>query len=274
MLFLTHRPRFPLNQFVELFIYYRGIQHDHALDRFLPNGDTELLIDFGDAPQFIHDNSSLAPIQGCRHVWVSGVRTAPITIPSGSNAEMMVIMFRKGMAYPFFPYPMSEMSDRVFQAEHVWGRAVAEMRERMLETSDIGKRFVLAEEFLLRGARPRLEENSCVHYAVGAVQSSGGRMSVSELNAAIGYSPRHFAAMFRRHVGITPKGYLRIIRFQSVVEEIAAAEVVDWSSMALRCGFYDQSHFINDFTHFAGYTPEEYLARRNEYLNYVPVDSR
>ena len=49
-------PRFPLNQFIEVFIYFERAEHAHTVDRFLPNGDTEILIDFHDTPQYIYDN--------------------------------------------------------------------------------------------------------------------------------------------------------------------------------------------------------------------------
>lgn len=91
MMLKAHIPRFPLCQFVEIFIYYEGVEHAHKFDRFLPNGDTEILIDFHDAPQYIYNNESLKEVQACNHVWASGLRTEPITIPSGTDAAMMVI---------------------------------------------------------------------------------------------------------------------------------------------------------------------------------------
>jgi hypothetical protein len=104
-------PGFPLNQFVELFIYFEGIQHSHSVDRFLPNGDVEILVDFNDGPQYIYDNNSLKEIQACRHVWASGIRTEPITIPSGANAAMMVVAFKKGMA--------AQRSDAIWEVPYI-----------------------------------------------------------------------------------------------------------------------------------------------------------
>ena len=94
MIYQTHIPAFPLDKFIEIFIYYEGVKHAHNVDRFLPNGDTEILIDFHDTPQYIYDNETLKEIQACNHVWASGLRTEPITIPSGNNAAMMVIAFQ------------------------------------------------------------------------------------------------------------------------------------------------------------------------------------
>ncbi len=105
MIFRVHIPLRPLSEFIDAFIYFERVEHAHTVDRFLPNGDTEILIDFHDSPQFIYDNHTLKEIQACNRIWTLGVRTEPITIPSGSGAAMMVISFKKGKAAPFFPFP-------------------------------------------------------------------------------------------------------------------------------------------------------------------------
>jgi len=270
-MFRIHIPRFPLSQFVEVFIFYEGITHAHQVDRFLPNGDTEILIDFHDEPQYIYDNDSLRKIQACRHVWASGVRTRPITIPSGNAAAMMVIAFKKGKAAPFFPFPMNEVADRVVDADLVWGRDFCDLRELLLETKDIEPRFAIAEEFLIRKFHSRMNLNPCVAFAVQEMTNGPDSISIARMNHQIGYSQKHFTEMFRKQVGITPKAYLKIMRFQKAVQTIDAAATVDWGQISQECGFFDQAHFINDFKHFSGFTPAEYAEIQTNYQNYIPV---
>lgn len=271
MIYHTHIPSFPLNQFIEIFIYFEGAQHAHSVDRFLPNGDTEILIDFNDTPQYIYHNESLKEIQACHNVWASGVRTEPITIPSGTNSTMMVISFRKGMAYPFFPFPMHEISDCVVDADLIWGSDFAYLRERLLETKDITHRFSIVEEFLLKTFEAKLVVNPCVIYALKEIVQQPDQISIGRLNQKIGYSQKHFISMFKRQVGITPKAYLKIMRFQKAINEIEQSGNIDWALLSADCGFYDQAHFINDFKEFSGFTPEEYTKRKSSYLNYIPV---
>jgi AraC-like DNA-binding protein len=78
--------------------------------------------------------------------------------------------------------------------------------------------------------------------------------------------------MFKNQVGATPKQYLRIMRFQKAIQEMGTnASSFDWSGLALQSGFYDQAHFINDFRDFSGFTPGEYIKRKADSLNYIPV---
>lgn len=271
MIFQAHIPSPPLDQFIEVMIYYEGVQHSHKVDRFLPNGDTEILIDFHDTPQFIYDNHTLKEIQACNHVWTSGVRTEPITIPSGTDAAMMVIAFKKGKAAPFFPFPMSEIADAVVDADLVWGCDFGDLRERLLETRNLDVRFEIVEQFLLRKFHRQLDLNPCIAFAVGEMTSNPDQINISRMNSQIGYSQKHFTDMFRRQVGVTPKSYLKIMRFQKAVRVIDAATEADWSQVSQDCGFYDQAHFINDFKHFSGFTPAKYAEIKLNYQNYIPV---
>src|SRR5262245_12845265 len=169
MILRYHKPSSPLDQFVDHFVYYEGYNPEHRIDRFLPDGNTEIIIDFDDAPQYIYDNETLKEIQACHHVWASGVRTEYISIPSGKNAAMFVISFRKGMAYPFFPLPMDEMSDRVVDADLLWGRDFAHLREHLLATAEIDLKFTVVENFLLKHFQRRFSLNPAVDYALAEI---------------------------------------------------------------------------------------------------------
>ena len=149
----------------------------------------------------------------------------------------------------------------------------AQATKQMLETRDVDQRFAQMEKFLLGRFSSRLVVDRCVEYAVGEMSRNPSRLNMSRMNSKIGYSQKHFISMFKRRVGLTPKAYLKIMRFQKVIAAIEEVSVgsIDWSAIANDCGFFDQSHFINDFRLFSGFTPEDYLSKKSDYLNYVPV---
>ena len=76
---------------------------------------------------------------------------------------------------------------------------------------------------------------------------------------AIGISARRFEQLFAEQVGLTPKLFCRIQRFQRVLHLINEQADIDWSDIALSCGYFDQSHFIHDFQSFS---PEASLTER------------
>lgn len=269
-----HTPSYPLHVFIESFIYYDGPGPIHQMDRFLPDGNTELIINLDEKPQYIYDNNTLETIQTCRRVWVSGVRTRPITIPSGKGSRMLIVAFRKGKAHPFYPLPMSELSDRVVEADLVFGKDVLDLREHLLACPSVDRMFCLVEQFLLRRAGNALSPESssrCIEYALSGLMLAPSTPGVLQLSEQIGYSQKHLIGLFKGQVGVTPKTFMKIMRFQKAVLAIEKEPSADWSAVAQLNGFYDQSHFIHEFREFSGFTPGEYLKRKADTLNYVPV---
>ncbi|HNA55849.1 MAG TPA: AraC family transcriptional regulator [Anaerolineales bacterium] len=274
MRFEIHHPSFPLSNFIDSLIYFEGMRPQHSLDRFLPDGNTELIIELSDAPQYIHHNDTLEIVQSCRYAWVSGVRTHPITIPSGRESTKLVVTFKKGMARAFYPFPMHELTDSVVMADLVFGRRILDFRERLLFTRSPQEMFQLVELFLLNMAGDKLYEDTkvtSVVYAVSSMFRQPTLLNFKKMGEQIGYSQKHFIELFKGQVGVPPKQYLKIARFQKAIKAIEGNRPVQWSDIAMDSGFYDQAHFINDFKAFSGFTPGEYIKRKVPTLNYVPV---
>lgn len=274
MIFKVHTLAFPLQEFVKHFIYFEGFDPIHNMDRFLPDGNTEIIIELTENIQRIYDNQSLTELQTCRHAWVSGVRTQPITIPSGRGTRKLIVAFKKGKALPFNKIPMNELADRVVDADIIYGHKIHDLREQLLASASIHQMFLLIEKFLLQQAGDALSadtQSKCVEFAVTNIMNQPNIMGFQQLNNQIGYSQKHFIDLFKRQVGIPPKQYLKIMRFQKMVLEIENGAPVRWSDLAAEGGFYDQAHFINDFKSFSGFTPNEYMKRKMGTLNYIPV---
>lgn len=271
MIFELHIPPYPLNQFIESFIYYRDYNPVHSVDRFLPDGNVNIVIDLTDYPKYIYDNETLKEIQTCRNIWFSGMRNTYITIPSGKDSEMFIINFHKGKSYPFVQLPLHELTDSVVDGDLVLTREIMDMREMLLESDSISGKFQVAESFLTKKFRNRLIINPFIDFAVNKILQSPDQTSIEHISCKVGYSQKHLIKLFKDNVGMTPKGFLKVIRFQKAIQEIDISKRINWTSLALESGYYDQAHFINDFKLFSGFTPQEYIQRQSDYLNYIPV---
>jgi len=237
----------------------------------LPDGDVQLIFDLTDNPKYIYDNETLKEIQSCRNVWFSGFRTKPISIPSGKESELLVVQFKKGKAFPFLSEPMQNLTNYVVDAELVLKAEVLNLRECILEAETPTQKLHVLEKKLLHYYLNQLHENPFVDYAVSKILTSPDHCAINEIANKSGYSQKHIINLFKKHVGVTPKEFLKIIRFQKAIQQIEERIPVDWLSIAYHCGFYDQSHFIADFKIFSGFTPTEYIQQKSEFLNYIPV---
>ena len=271
MIYEVHIPSPPLNHFIESFVYYKDHNPLHSVERFLPDGNVYVVIDLTDYPKFIYDNNTLKEIQSCRNIWFSGIRNNYITIPSGRDSEMFIINFHKGKAYPFVEMPMNELTDYVVDGELVMSNEILNMRETLLALSSPKQKFIYAEQYLSRAFARKLQLNPFIDYSVNLILQSPQQLSITYLSEKVGFSQKHFIKIFKEHVGVTPKTFLRIIRFQKALREIEANRTAKWTSIAHESGYYDQAHFINDFKEFSGFTPYQFLNMKSSFTNYVAV---
>jgi AraC-like DNA-binding protein len=109
----------------------------------------------------------------------------------------------------------------------------------------------------------RLESNRrddhLTQEAIETIEISKGRITIEQLSRQLGLSRRHLTRKFKERIGITPKQLCRNIRFKKVYRLIETAPDCNWADVALTCGYYDQSHLINEFKHFTGISPDAYF---------------
>ena len=257
----------PLSDFVELFWLAQGYAQPHARERLLPQGTVELIINLGGATSQIYRGADGRP-ESFRGPLVSGPHSGFFAIDTAQALSVLGVHFRPGGAFPFFRPPAGELHDAHVALDALWGPAAGELHERVLAAPTPRAKFRVLEQALLAQAARPLRRRPAVAFAVRELQR--GR-SVGQVCEQVGLSARHFIAAFRDEVGLTPKLFSRVQRFQQVVRRLGAGARVEWAAVALGCGYYDQAHFIHDFRAFCGLSPTAYLARRPEHLNHVPL---
>jgi methylphosphotriester-DNA--protein-cysteine methyltransferase len=148
------------------------------------------------------------------------------------------------------------------------------LRECLCEAETPVERFELLQEALLGRLRRGAEQ----HYAVSAALEMFGTNqigpTVREAAKYLGLSQRRFIQVFKAEVGITPKLFSRIQRFQQTRSFIEQNPSPNWASLALDLGYFDQSHFIREFLEFSGLSPTDYLNRQKSFIERDPPSRR
>jgi transcriptional regulator GlxA family with amidase domain len=128
------------------------------------------------------------------------------------------------------------------------------------------------EEVLLKRLRQSSPRHGAIPIALDSFEQSDVAVKVRDLARRVGLSQRRFIQLFTAEVGLTPKLYGRVRRFQRARELVLTAAEPDWAAVAVACGFFDQSHLIRDFGEFSGLSPAAYLKQRSKHvlLNHVP----
>jgi AraC-like DNA-binding protein len=156
----------------------------------------------------------------------------------------------------FADIPASELTDKVVAAEDVWGRADQELPARLVEMSE-SARIDHLESMLLRRLGTQRQPNASAKIARLAAYTAHrrGQVTVEHLADAAGISRQHLTRLFREYVGVSPKLFCRIARFQSALVYAGCGKNVNWAEVAVELGYSDQSHMIAEFREFSTLTP-------------------
>jgi AraC-like DNA-binding protein len=248
MAFHLHTPRPPLSAFVDFFWIYEGYVAPHAREWLMPSATMELV--------FTLD------VDGRAAAAVAGARSEGFVLDTSRPFSAIAIHFRPGGGFPFFGVPAGELHNHTVTVDEVWGSSAAFVRDQLWEADTPEQRFRILERALLERAHRWLESHAAVRYAVARFDRSNGALPVSDVVARIGISSRRFVELFRNEVGLSPKVFCRLRRFNEVLRRIEPLIDVDWTGVALSCGYFDQAHFNHDFRAFAGMSPSAYLRGR------------
>ena len=242
------RPSPALSEFVDFLWSCEGYVPPQARERLLPSGTMELAFRLDD--------------DGRMASGVVGVHSTFLVLDTSKPFSVIGVHFKAGGAFPFFGVPSDELHNRNAALDEVWGRGAALVRDQLWETVLPEHRFRVLERALLARARGALRQHPGIRHAVRLFDASNGMRPVSDAVDRIGMSERRFVDLFRAQVGVSPKLFCRIRRFNAVLKRIESRAHVDWLDIALSCGYFDQAHFNHDFHAFSGINPSTYLRHR------------
>lgn len=268
----------PLDRFVEHITYYEGSRPKYRIERLLPDGAVQLVIDLGQTPKKLYDRDDVGQAREFRGAWVSGMHRRWILIEAAQGASMVVVRFRPGGAYPFFGTDVDALTDAVEPLDAVVPCPMGPLRDCLVDpTCPLPTKMAAVQAWLLRRAGARLGMHPLVEHLARRLFAPGS-LRIGALVEETGYSQRHLDGLFRRWVGLTPKQYARIRRFQRVLTHLVRgtpepppvaeagvpvpmrAAAPPWATLAAEHGYCDQSHLVREFQQLAGLSPTAYMA--------------
>lgn len=170
--------------------------------------------------------------------------------------------------------PSAELAHRLVPLDEILGALAAELVDRLRSASTWAARFSVLDELLLRAvgrgacgghvrrARPEVAE------AWRRLVAAQGRVQVGALAAELGWSRRYLTERFRGEVGLSPKTFARVLRFEHAHDLAAARTPLPWGDVATVSGYADQAHLVREWREFTGRSPTAW--RRGEVLLGAP----
>jgi AraC-like DNA-binding protein len=262
--FNFYTPKPPLAEFVECFWLFEGRNAEQKTECILPTGTLELAINLRQNELgFCDSESGEKRFSGAV---VSGAHGRGFTPAATEEIAIIGVHFKPGGAFPFLGLPADELAGTHVDLETLWGPLAHQLQERLCESKSSAERFRLLHDALLSRLCQRVEK----HYAVSAALEMFGRNQggpiVREAAKYLGLSQRRFIQVFKAEVGLTPKLFSRIQRFQQTRTYIQQHPPPNWATVAAELGYFDQSHLIREFVEFSGRRPTDYLAWHKRFI--------
>ena len=252
----VHSPSPALSGFIKCYWSLEGEDLSGTQQRVFPDGCVELVFHYGDLFSKYHDDGKCNTQP---RSFIHGQLTRFIQIGGSGKAGIFGIRFKPYGLKPFIQINTHEINDDNVPVNEIWGAAGRELENRIIDADSNKERIQIAEHFLLQKLRPSTA--MAINRCVTIINGSNGSVNIDHLSAQVNLGRRHLERQFIACVGLSPKQYARITRFQYVLSLAEQKRYDALTELAYDGGFYDQAHFIKDFRTFTGLSPKQYFSQ-------------
>jgi AraC-like DNA-binding protein len=205
-------PRPPLDAFVASIWLFRDSPHPQALERILPTGAAQLIVNLKEDRTRVYDPNHPRRCVSTAGTILAGVQSGYQIIDTAEQEYVAGVAFRPGGSTAFVRVPACETRDADTPLESLWDRQpTADLREQLLERSHPDAQLDAIETALRAMLQP-----TGVHPAIAFALTAFNRIplatNIGAVTDAIGMSAKRFIERFKAQVGVSPKRYCRIRR--------------------------------------------------------------
>lgn len=199
-----------------------------------------------------------------------GLMRRSVAIHHDGRQEGVQVSLTPLGARAVYGVPAADLAHRLVPLDELLGALGVELVDRLLAATTWAARFAALDELLLRAVarsaggdrvsqvRPEVAE------AWRRLLAARGRVQVGAVAAELGWSRRYLTERFRGEVGLSPKTFARVLRFEHAHELATAHDPLPWADVATVSGYADQAHLVRDWSEFTGRSPTAW--RRGEVL--------
>jgi len=268
MFYKEFKPSAVLQNYVDRYwVFDADVSDSYPMEHVLtPNGMDGLILQYHmespNAYRNLHLNITLPP----NYVLVQP--TAHWKLFIYASTRIAGIFFKPGILQRILKYPMNLVANQPVELDALIGNTFNEVCDQMMEV-DPATRIYLIERLLCRlldTDRPYL--TSYAETTARIIQRCKGGVTISQLSDELRVSRQFITKQFTGQVGVSPKEYTQIVRFNAVHQYIATRKSVRWTDVTYLFGYSDQSHFIKEFRKYMGMLPTEYPILNTEMANF------
>jgi AraC-like DNA-binding protein len=238
-------------------------------ERVLPTGTVEFVFNLGgDEIQLFRHDDLRCPLKLTGSI-ACGPHTCYFALRGEREGRVAGVHFKPGGAHAWLAQPVSRIANSHANLQDLLATDTGALR-RELAALDGPAVLARLEDFLVAGMRDDVKPSAAVVSLLEALHTDPYGNPLPAVRRRFGLTAKGLGDACKREVGLTPKKFARVLRFQEVLKRVESGTPVNWADIAHRCGYYDQAHFTRDFRSFCGFSPRQYLARVRDNKHHVP----
>jgi AraC-like DNA-binding protein len=225
-------------------------------DALYPSGYLELAINIseGNVISVLNERYiNMPPVE------VLGQLTSPGRIIASGGTTLLVTRFHPHATSLFFPNRISDFTNDSVDLLDVFKADAVDLHSRIMDQQTLLKKIGVLDAFLvaqLAKSKKTLAQLQLIASICDYARVNGDITDMEQISAKYGFSERYIQKLFLDYIGVTPKRFFNIRRFNKSLELVRDA-TRSLTSIAYECGYYDQAHFIKEFKTFTGLTPSQ-----------------
>jgi AraC-like DNA-binding protein len=177
-----------------------------------------------------------------------------------SGGTTIGVKFLPYGARTFLKAPIHEFVNQVVDVKEIWKKRGRYLEDKILNAGNPIIAVEMLQEFLIDVlTKANLIIDNVSKDAVNMIIESGGNIKVIDIYRKLCLSERQLERKFKNFIGLEPKLFSKIVRFNYVLDYIFVVKKISFPDTAQRFGYYDQSHLTRDVKLFTGMTPDQYF---------------
>lgn len=233
-----------------------------------PNGYASMVFNYGNRYSVVNDkyHNQIVPA-----AFLAGQSTKSYRLHLNGSVGMIGVVFKPAAVNTIFGFPMFEFSDERIDLTSILGNDITVLHDQILAADTAEKRVNILENYLSKKVLQCKRSYDRNDFIANLILEKHGILPIQDLMKELYVCPRQFQRQFLNKVGVSAKYYARISRMSNLCAMMARSNwnVQDWHHIIYLHGYYDQSHFIKEFTEFMGKAPSSYLRSNLELGNYL-----
>lgn len=235
------------------------------IQRIVPSGLPSLDFYFDDVPQTINSNITVVDntvLTGQLNTWYD------IRVPK--NLTIFSVILQPAGINQLLRQPASELFNRNISLRMLINDMADRLEDKLYTAGSFAERVRSTEQFLLEMILKSEADNNAprIKHVMELIDRSAGRITIEMLASEACFSRKQFERVFIESIGMSPKKFLRVVRFQHAVHLRSRLQHISLTKLGYACGYFDQSHMIREFLSLTGMTPGEYFQDCEAYSDY------